>query len=172
MTSNIFSIYPKNPEPFVCLAGNAPRLADAIELGFPMEADNAVVVWNDLSIPLNYKYDLSVILDDVLDILNHCLEDKKIKTWFASNTFTAQWTVDTHDEIVEVQSDWRAVISKNTNQLNQVPSISVPKMYFLKQWSGLLETALAGVQRTILVIEDTQSLRDAESIIQKISKLK
>ena len=171
MSSDIFSIDPKNPEPFVCLAGNASDLADAIELGFPMEAENAEIRWNNIPIPLNYKYDLSVILPDVLDVLKHCQEDKKIKTWFASNTFTTQWTVDTKNEMVEVHADWRSVVSKNTIQLNKVPDISVPKSHFLKQWAGLIETALAGVKRTVIVIEDTQQLHEAESLIQKITAL-
>jgi hypothetical protein len=171
MSSEIFSIDPKSPEPFVCLGGNASDLADAIELGFPMEADDAVMLWNNIPIPLNYKYDISVILPDVLDVLNHCQEDKKIKTWFASNTFTTQWTVETKNEMVEVHADWRAVVGKNIIQLNQVPDISVPKAHFLKQWSDLLEKALIGVKRTVIIIEDTQQINEVESLILKASAL-
>ncbi|MGV7222636.1 MAG: hypothetical protein ACQ9MH_14050 [Nitrospinales bacterium] len=151
--------------------GDAPRLVDAIELAFPMDTDDAVLYWNGIPVPINYKYDLSVIWDDVLDILSHFLEDKKIKTWFASNTLTTQWTVDTQNEIVKIHANWRTIVGKNKSQLTQSPDIEVPKSHFLKQWSGLLETAIAGVSRTTLIIEDPQQQNEAESLIQKISGL-
>lgn len=171
MTTNIFQIDPKRPEPIGGLMGNAPRFADAIELGFPMDADDAVVLWNDIPIPLNYKYDLSVILDDVLNVLNHCLKDMEIKTWFASNTFTTQWIIDTQNEIVKVHANWRSVVGKHENRLNKVPDIEVSKIHFLQQWSGILETAISGVHRTTLIIEDPQQLNDTETLIEKISVL-
>ena len=171
MTTDTFNIDPKNPEPIACLMGDTSNFADAIELAFPMDAEDAVLHWNGIPVPLNYKYDISVIFADVLDILDHCLEDKKIKTWFASNTFTTNWTVDTKNEMVGIHADWRAVVGKHKSLLKKSPDIIVPKSHFLKQWSALIETAIGGVMPTTIIIKDQQQLKEAETLIEKISTI-
>ena len=45
-------------------------LSDAIESVFPLNTENAILVWNYISIPLSYKYDISYMIEDILQLLD------------------------------------------------------------------------------------------------------
>jgi hypothetical protein len=44
-------------------------LCEAVETVFPLEAECMVMVWSGVYIPLSYKYDLGVMLADIIEIM-------------------------------------------------------------------------------------------------------
>ena len=44
-------------------------LSEAVQVVFPMEAEAAVLEWNHVPGLLSYRYDISICLDDVIDML-------------------------------------------------------------------------------------------------------
>ncbi|BAY41833.1 hypothetical protein NIES2111_62290 (plasmid) [Nostoc sp. NIES-2111] len=53
-------------------------LAEAIQVIYPMETEKAFIIWNHTYIPLSYKYNLSVIIDDILPMLSDLTSQKKV----------------------------------------------------------------------------------------------
>ena len=47
----------------------AEYLSEAIEAIFPMDTEDAVMIWGDESVSLSYKYDMSVIIEGALFML-------------------------------------------------------------------------------------------------------
>jgi len=66
---NNFHIEPGTPEHCTVDGGLARDLGDAIQAAFPLETEDAQLVWHRLSVPLSYKYDFSVIIEDIIAML-------------------------------------------------------------------------------------------------------
>lgn len=171
MMSNNFYIEPKQPDPNVGLVGDASDLAEAIQLSFPLDTADAVLQWNEVSIPISYKYDLSVIFEDVLEILESCLDGKTTEICFGSDTFNSDWAVKPQDGMVSISTYWHSVVGDTESDLNKNSDLVVPKMYFLLQWSRLVEMALSGVRQTDLNLQDPQLLYEAEALLKRIYAL-
>lgn len=48
---------------------NDSKLMEAIETIFPMRTEAAIMVWNYVSIPLSYKYDISYMINDIIIVI-------------------------------------------------------------------------------------------------------
>jgi hypothetical protein len=149
----------------------AADLADALEMCFPLDAADAVVHWGGVPIELSYKYDVSVIVEDVIELVDSCLRGRSLKTRFGSNTFNAEWTIRVEGDSIGITAQWHSVSGNKEELLNQVPTLVVPRRDFLKQWSGLLETALWGVAETSVKIRDQQLFHDAQALVRRVAAM-
>ena len=168
MIQNMFHIKAKNPCPNAGLVGDASDLAEAIQLSFPLDTDDAVLQWNQVSIPISYKYDISVILEDVLELLESCLKGRSVEISFGSDTFSSNWKVTPVDGKVSISAYWVSVVGGVEGDLNKEPDLVVAKMHFVQQWSRLIEIALDGIKQTELQIEDLQLLYRAEALLNRV----
>lgn len=166
-----FRIEPKQPVPKVGLIGDASDLSDAIQSSFPMDTDNAVLHWNRVPIPICYKYDLSIIIESVLEVLECCLVVKTEEICFPSNTFHSVWTIKPNNTMVRISACWHSVTGGIESDLNKNSELVISKIYFLLQWSRLIEVALSGVRQANLYIQDPQQLYEAEALLERIYAL-
>src|SRR5258705_95085 len=91
-----FWIQAGNPRHFPILGKDVSDLSEAIEEIFPMETEDAIIVWNQSLIPISYKYDLSVMIDDVLPMLARLLDrtSGSDQVNFGSDTFQTDWSLN------------------------------------------------------------------------------
>ncbi|MGB1251050.1 MAG: hypothetical protein ACPG8W_10580, partial [Candidatus Promineifilaceae bacterium] len=52
-------------------------LSHLIQSIFPMKTDNLFLIWNSVPIRLGYKYDISVIIDTLMPVLQRMLQSSK-----------------------------------------------------------------------------------------------
>jgi hypothetical protein len=71
-------------------------LRGAIEEIFPLHTERALLVWNHIYIPICYKYDLSILIDDIIPLLTFLLEHEEgeYRVNWGSNTFHSDWIIN------------------------------------------------------------------------------
>lgn len=87
-------------------------LCAALETVFPLYTEDAIINWNHVYVPVSYKYDLSVMVDDVLQIieaLQSSPQGRLVNHW-PSNTFAASWEIDWKDGMLKIHSEWTSVV--------------------------------------------------------------
>lgn len=115
-------------------------LSDAIQTVFPLATERAILAWNRICVPLSYKYDVSVLADDILRLLESMLAEAQgalVVEW-PSSTFAARWTITWGDALTTVRAEWRDVSGGIVSLLATHDSISVPTREFLAEWKSLL----------------------------------
>ena len=92
-------------------------LAEAIQVVFPIDTEDAFIVWNYTYIPLGYKYDLSVIIDDLLPMLSDLITQKEgsYRACFGSDTFNAEWNLEWYDEKLYIAAKWNNLAGNLVN---------------------------------------------------------
>ena len=127
-------------------------LAETVQAVFPMETEDAVIVWNHIRVPLSYKYDVSVVMEDVVGLSEFLLgSSKSTRVSFGSDTFQAIWRIERLDRHIRVDSEWASVAGDIENVLNERRSLEIPTADFLAEWNELTRKvleccSLAGVQ--------------------------
>src|SRR5262249_55440264 len=117
----IFAIQVSHPQTLHTAGGRENTIRDAIETIFPMDTEYVLLIWNHLYIPLTYKYDVSVIYDDMMDMLRDLLSvssGSRTIEW-GSNTFRSSWSLSWSDSRLTIRSQWYSVIGSIEPLLNQ-----------------------------------------------------
>jgi len=115
-------------------------LCEAIETMFPLLTEFAIMVWNDVFIPITYKYDISIIINDVLALVTSIADQEAGTTvieW-PSNTFRARWALTWAANEVTIKSSWESVIGGTESLLNAASDLIIEKDAFLAEWGSLL----------------------------------
>jgi len=114
-------------------------VGELIENIFPQSNDCFYIKWNNIDVSLSYKYDLSIIFDDIVYIVKF-LESQGdfLQMTFPSNTFDVIWNIKKDDNIIIITSQWNTVLSHNEEILNENPILRVDLNLFQKELSKLL----------------------------------
>lgn len=142
------------------------NVSEAIQTVFPMTTEVALLVWRHIYVPLGYKYCVSFLVDDVVEMI-HRLSANQMGSWrveWPSNEFAGTWSFEWDAGQLRVQSEWRAVVG-GTEQLLQARSeLQMGLRPFLCEWTKLLMTvadALTGAGYTDEMLPDFGRLKDA-----------
>lgn len=143
-----FAIQASNPRTTCRVSGEDSTLGEAIETIFPLATEFLLIVWNGVYVPLTYKYDVSVIIDDVLRLVS-CIRDAEegqLTLDWPSSTFRSRWVLAWSKSQVNVHARWESVIGGTESLLNDVPTITVDKVDFLSEWVVMLEMVSKSVR--------------------------
>ena len=123
-------------------------LSDAIESAFPLNTENAILVWNYISIPLSYKYDISYMIEDILQLLYELQNKEKgeLRINWLPDTFRCNWLIMWGAENMEIQSQWECTVGHLENILNQKSYISLSKTAFISEWKRVLGVVITGLE--------------------------
>ncbi|WP_199242809.1 hypothetical protein [Vitiosangium sp. GDMCC 1.1324] len=134
----IFLIQSSSPRSLRIHDPSDESLSDAIQTVFPMNTEWAFMVWDGVYIPLGYKYDISLLTDDVIWLLEEmALSKQGTRTiHWSSNTFSAIWHTSWDEEVVKVDAQWNCVLGGVRPLLGS--SISIEKQAFVSEWKSLL----------------------------------
>lgn len=123
------------------------NLSDAIQTVFPLETECAILVWNWVYVPLSYKYDFSMMIDDIIGLLDAILIEpsgRRTVQW-PSNTFACTWRVEWDTHLTTVEADWVSVIGNTEAMLAAAPKIVVESSGFVEEWKRPLEVIRDGL---------------------------
>ncbi|MCX7746159.1 MAG: hypothetical protein N2645_04575 [Clostridia bacterium] len=124
------------------------NLSTAIETIFPMMAEKAIMAWKSIYIPLCYKYDISYMLEDILNILEN-LRDKvigELSLHWASDTFANVWKIKWDSKDVEINSEWGSVLGHTEELLKLKGPVVISKKLFANEWKRVLHNVIEGLK--------------------------
>jgi len=137
-------------------------LAEAIQVVFPMETENAFIVWNYTYIPLGYKYDLSVIIDDLLPMLSDLITQKEgsYRACFGSDTFNAEWNLEWYDEKLYIAAKWNNLAGNLVKLTSSSCSSLETKIdIFLSEYKKLFQQVSIAVDKSEILIVEQESYK-------------
>lgn len=163
-----FKITPGNPECNTDLSViHADDLSEAIELLFPMDTDDAVMEWGHCKIPLSYKYDLSVIIDDLVDLFEQIKKANFafFSVFFGSDTFNTKWEIEQYDTILKIKAKWHSTAANNESELNKMPQLIVNSNTFLHEWMKIISTIIKALESIDIVLIDNSEVDRLKSLV-------
>ena len=122
-------------------------LSGAIENIFPLYTESAILVWNYISIPLSYKYDISYMIDDILNLILNLQEKesgKKVIHWLP-DTFRCNWGVSWENEQLKIESQWECTVGHLEGLLNEKPIVMLSIEAFISEWKEVLHVIIKGL---------------------------
>src|SRR5438067_2089483 len=143
-----FVIQASNPRALVCFDADDASLSDAIQTVFPLEAEYALLTWNWIYVPLSYKYDLSLMVDDIIALVEAMTSEEgghKSIRW-PSNTFAATWNIDWKGGEATITATWECVIGSTEGLLNSRPIVVVGFRDFVREWRRPLEVVTSALE--------------------------
>ena len=140
-----FQITPGNPQTTGNFDPEDTTLDEAIETAFALTAEDAVMAWRGILIPLNYKYEVSELVGDAISILKAVVanEEGTYRNCWYCNSFLCVWTILWLRDELRVHSDWTDVRHSVDGEpllprLRANPEIHVSRTLFVREWMGLL----------------------------------
>jgi len=140
----------------------ASDLAEAIQVVFPMETEKAFIVWNYIYIPLSYKYDISVIIDDILPMLSDLTNQKKgsYRVCFGSDTFNAEWNLLWYDENLYISAKWNSLAGNLVDlALSNCSKLEIKIEAFLSEYKRLFQQLSIAIEKSELSILEQESYK-------------
>lgn len=114
-----------------------------------METEAAILVWNHVCVPISYKYDVSVLIDDLFEMVEFLLAgsngDKGVS--FPSDTFRVKWNLSVTHNVLRVDSKWLSTVGGTEELLNRNSEITMPVGDFLSEWKSLFAMLLDCLSR-------------------------
>jgi hypothetical protein len=167
-----FCIQASNPATLAPTSAICADFAEAIEDTFPMETEDALLVWNAIPVRLSYKYDMGVIIEDLIVLLSAIMgadAGEHVTTW-GSDTFHADWHIRWAGGDMEIDSKWFSVAGDLQGLLNKRAALKLKVDDFLAEWKALLRTILAGVEKHAAKIEQSEYLDALRAIESKLPR--
>ncbi|WP_405288860.1 hypothetical protein [Methanobrevibacter sp.] len=123
-------------------------ISEAIETIFPMNTESAILQWNCISIPLSYKYDISYMIWDILNLLEQLQTEPQgmMMIQWLPDTFRVDWKIVWKDNQMTIKSYWESVVGGLEELLNQKPVISLKIDNFLYEWKEVLYTLICALK--------------------------
>ncbi len=165
-----FCIQVCNPRLVDTTSADELSLDDAIESIFPLYSENAIMVWNNLFIPLSYKYDLSLMIIDVMNMLNSLIlrNEGYLTIHWPSNTFRSNWNLNWSQDKLRINSEWESVVGNIEDKLNSVASLELDKYMFVREWKGLLNMILKSLNESGYTESKISEIAKLQEIVKKI----
>jgi hypothetical protein len=165
-----FIIQSSNPRSESACDPDDASLSDAIQTVFPMDTEDMLIVWNGIYVPLSYKYDVSLMTDDILDLCSDIIaaaEGYRRICW-PSNTFAAVWDIRWGSDIVTVQTQWNRVVGGTEALLVARSCISIPREDFLAEWKRPLEIVADALRKAGYTQKQIPRVAFLDDIITKL----
>jgi len=137
-----------------------------------MNTERAILAWNHVYLLLGYKYDISLMADDIVQICDDILSMKhgtRLIHW-PSNTFAAAWNVAWNSGVVSVEAQWNRVIGCTESILAGKPRISIPREDFLAEWKGPLDVVRAALEMAGYTPGQISGLHRLQSVVARLPR--
>jgi len=160
-----FRLQASNPRTLLATNPDDTKIDEAMETVFPMLAEDAIMVWAGVHIPLDYKYVISWMFSDILIMLGKLLTETTgqwCNRWPVQE-FEVTWKMAWDGDRLEIHSEWQSTPNFTESILAGRPStIVVNKSDFVAEWKQplcIIEQAIrkAGYDESQLV--DLSELR-------------
>lgn len=145
-----FTIQASCPRSIDVFNTDVVNLSDAIECSFPMLTEDAVMIWNNVPVLLSYKYDISIMIDDILmilEVLRKENSDTKTVHW-ASNTFANVWYLSWDSTQLVINAEWGNVSGGTEQLLQNSGSVLLTKQSFSSEWRKVLQNIINALNKS------------------------
>lgn len=165
-----FAVQASNPRFVSTFDADAQSLSDAIQTVFPLETEYAIVVWNWVYVPLTYKYDISMMAEDLVNLIDLMLSNEcgKQTIHWPSNTFAATWRVEWSNEVATVSADWDCVLGETEPILKNRPTIVLQTVEFVAEWKRPLEVVADALTAAGYTPQQLVGMRRLRDLVEKI----
>lgn len=146
------------------------NVSEAIETVFPLQSESALLVWHHSYIALSYKYDISVIIVDLVSLLSSILESEtgqRTIQW-SSNTFCARWVVQWRADELSIDADWLSVVGASEQTLNATGQVKLSPRQFVAEWKQLLCRVVAALEASGYQSREIEGLDELKQVYEKI----
>lgn len=167
----IFCIQASNPRFQNITNYNDECLSEAIESVFPLNTEHAILMWNHISIPLSYKYDISYMVNDILIIINAIQKQNvgKMKIHWLPDTFRSDWLIEWNNDEVQINAQWECTMGHLEFMLNQKNSIRLSKVDFVNEWKEVFGVLIRGLKHCGY---DKSKIKGMEDLVEQYEKIK
>ena len=135
-----FYIQASNPMIRDGVSANVTEIEEAVQDIFESETEDFLIVWGGVPIVLNYKFDMSVMIEDIIWMLAAIQADDSAQfaiEW-PSNSFDTTWNLRRKGGTVTCEACWRRISGGVEILLKEVPSITMSIEQFLAEWKAPL----------------------------------
>ncbi len=116
----MFEIQISNPVILKTKNKSSSTIEEAIETIFPLDTEYAFIKWGYIFIPLSYKYDISLMVNDLIKVYTF-IKDENVHSYemhWASNTFASLWHLTKEFGKVKIIAKWTTVLGELEDLLN------------------------------------------------------
>ncbi|MDZ8055685.1 MAG: hypothetical protein RMX68_026880 [Aulosira sp. ZfuVER01] len=165
-----FAIQVSNPKVLQPNDKEFNDFAELIEAIFPMQTEDVFLIWNWVPVRLNYKYDLSVMIEDLIPLLAKLIDSDSgsHRVYWGSNTFRAEWIIDWANGQLNIASQWDSIAGNYEELLNSRSKLEISQDLFLREWKALLRKIVELIDNMNIIVTDTDNLNNLIKIENSI----
>jgi hypothetical protein len=143
-----FAIQVSNPAILSVKKKRQEDLAEALNAIFPDKTEEAYILWNWVPVRVSYKYDLSVMIEDILNMLIFLTasESGSYRVSFGSSTLNAEWQLNWNDNQLTIFSNWHSPADFYTDLLNSRNKLEINRDAFLWEWKAVLRKVIWAIE--------------------------
>ncbi len=138
------------------------RLEKAMKTIFPTYAEYAIMIWRDVAIPISYRYDIPLMIGDILDMINDMSKNEtgsRHISWVPV-FFKCSWNLVWNREMVDIMSVWENVALTPSGILNERSRMITNKEEFVAEWKMVLHNIQRGLLECGYELEDLKDYSD------------
>lgn len=156
-----------NPETLE--VGPAADMADAAGQMYPMETEDAILFWNRVPVRLEYRYDIPVLLDDLVPLLEEVQNPgfSRTQVHWGTDTFAAEWNIERDGDSLRIDSRWDSVHGSYESLLNDRSQLTVRIDSFVAEWLKVLRRITSDLLSCHVRLEDADLANRAKALLSK-----
>ncbi|WP_149261306.1 hypothetical protein [Actinomadura sp. K4S16] len=150
---------------------SAADMAHATAQMYPMNTEDAILFWNRVPVRLEYRYDIPVLLDDLVPLLEE-VQDPEIsqtEVYWGSDTFSADWNIARDGDSLRINSRWDSVHGSYEPLLNERSQLTVSIDSFVAEWLKVLRRITSDLALRHVRLEDDDIASRARTLLSKAS---
>ena len=143
----------------------------AMETVFEFPTENAIVFWQNCFFPICYKYELSWMIEDLLELLYALLNSANgsQRVFWSPDTLHGEWKVSWESDRIRIETDWEELRGPCLEKLNSDYNVlSLPKHDFLCEWKMVLETVSSALIGSGYGTKQLRDFKQLNSICTRI----
>ncbi|WP_339154925.1 hypothetical protein [Actinomadura luteofluorescens] len=158
-----------NPE--ALKVASAVDMSDATEQMYPMGTEHAILFWNRVPVQLEYRYDIPVLLDELIPLLEEVQssEFSQTRLYWGSDTFSVEWRIARDGDSLRIDSRWDSVHGSYESLLNDRSQLTVKIDSFVAEWLKVLRRITSDLATCHVRLEDDDIATRAQALLSKSS---
>ncbi|MGI5200199.1 hypothetical protein ACQEU6_00995 [Spirillospora sp. CA-108201] len=148
---------------------SAEDMADATGQMYPMDTEDAILFWNRVPVRLEYRYDIPVLLDDLVPLLEEVQnpEFSRTQIHWGSDTFSTEWNIARDGDSLRIDSRWDSVHGSYEFVLNERSQLTVSIDSFVAEWLKVLRRITSDLAVRHVRLEDDDIATRAKTLSSK-----
>ncbi len=164
-----FRLQAGNPE--ALKVGPADDMADAAGQMYPMETEDAILFWNRVPVRLEYRYDVPVLLDDLIPLLEEVQNPafSQTQVHWGSDAFSTEWNIVRDGDSLRIDSHWDSIHGSYEFLLNDRSQLTVGIDSFVSEWLKVLRRITSDLVICHVQLDDDDIAVRAKTLLSQSS---